>query len=136
MKLLRDFRNFAFGGSLVDLAIGLALGVAFGDVLQSLVDNVITPLVAAIFGKPNFDSLHVKVGQGDITYGKFLTSFVGFLLLAFVIMLLVKLVVRLTGREPAGAQGSRECPWCKEWIAVDALVCKSCTRDVEPVVTG
>ena len=134
MRLLRDFRNFAFGGSVVDLAIGLALGAAFGDMLQSLVDHIITPFVAAIFGKPNFDSLHWKVGHGDVEYGAFLTSFVGFVLLAFVVMLLVKGVVRLTGHEPAGAQGSRECPWCKEWIAVDALVCKECTRDVEPVV--
>ena len=129
-----DFKNFAFSGSLVDLAIGLAIGTAFGAVIQSLVDHLITPIVAAIFGKPSFNSLHWKVGKGDIQYGTSLTDLLGFMLLAPVIMFLVKGIPKATGREVAGAQGSRECPWCKEFIAVDALVCKCCTRDVEPVV--
>ncbi len=133
--LLKDFRAFAFGGNLVDLAVGLALGAAFAGVVQSLVDDIILPLVAAIFGKPSFDDLAIQVGSGRITYGKFLTVFLAFLLLAFVILLLVKAVRKATGMEAAGAQGNRECDHCKSFIPVDASVCMYCTRDVDPLVT-
>ncbi len=133
-KLLTEFREFAFAGNLVDLAIGVAIGAAFGDVVQSLVDNLIMPLVAAIFGQPSFDALVVTVNGSAITYGAFLTDFVGFLLLAFTIMMLVKLIRRLTKIEAAGAQGAVECPHCLTFIPVDARVCMACTRDVVPVV--
>ena len=133
--LLRDFRLFAFSGNLIDLAIGIAIGAAFAGVVQSLVDHIILPLVAAIFGKPNFDALNLKVGQGNIEYGKFLTVLLAFLLLALVIMFLVKAVRKATGMEAAGAQGNHECDHCKSFIPVDATVCMFCTRDVVPVVT-
>ena len=134
MQLLRNFKNFAFGGNLIELAVGLALALAFEQVVSSLVENVILPLVAAIFGEPNFDRFTLTIGDGVITYGSFLTTLVSFLLLAFVLMLLVRAVTRVTGREIAGVQGLRDCDHCKEWIAVDASVCKFCTRDVVPVV--
>ena len=133
--LLRDFRSFAFGGSLVDLAIGIAIGAAFAGVVDSLVTNVILPLVADLFGSPNFNTLHASIrGKARIEYGTFITDFVAFLLLAFVILLLVKLIKRLTGVEAVGAQGNRECDHCKSFIPVDASVCMYCTRDVEPIV--
>lgn len=134
-KLLQDFRAFAFGGSLVDLAIGIAIGAAFAGVVDSLVKNLILPLVADLVGSPNFNSLHGSIrGKARIEYGTFLTDFIAFLLLAFVILLLVKLIKRLTGVEAVGAQGNRECDYCKSFIPVDATVCMFCTRDVEPVV--
>lgn len=132
--LLNEFKTFALGGNLVDLAIGIAIGAAFAAVVQSLVDNVILPIVAAIFGEPNFDALSFTIGQGEVEYGKFLTTFVGFLLLALVIMFLVKAIRRATGIEAAGAQGTRECPFCLTFIPVDATACMACTRDVQPVV--
>ncbi len=132
--LIKEFKTFALGGNLVDLAIGIAIGAAFAAVVQSLVDNVILPLVAAIFGEPNFDALKLTIGQGEIEYGKFLTTLVGFLLLALVIMFLVKAIRRATGIEAAGAQGTRECPHCLTFIPVDATVCMACTRDVQPIV--
>ncbi len=107
LKLLTEFREFAFAGNLVDLAIGVAIGAAFGDVVQSLVNNLIMPLVAAIFGQPSFDALMVTVNGSDITYGAFLTDFVGFLLLALTIMMLVKLIRRLTKIERPARRG----PW-------------------------
>ena len=132
-KLFSEFRTFAFSGSLLDVAIGLAIGAAFAAVVQSLVDNVILRLVAALFGEPSFD-VTVPVGQGSIRLGAFLTDLVSFLLLAFVVLLLVKAVKRATGKEAAGAQGNRECDFCKSFIPVDATVCMFCTRDVEPLV--
>ncbi len=133
--LLNEFKSFALGGNLVDLAIGIAIGAAFAAVVQSLVDNIILPIVAAIFGEPSFDALSVTIGRGKIEYGKFLTVLVSFLLLALVIMLLVKAIRRATGVEAAGAQGTRECPYCMTFIPVDASVCMACTRDVQPVVS-
>jgi large conductance mechanosensitive channel len=133
-KLLTEFKTFAFGGNLVDIAIGIAIGVAFAGVVQSLVDHIILPLVAAIFGQPSFHSLHGSLRGTRIPYGDFLTDLVSFLLLAFVIMMLVKAIKRLTGVEAAGAQGNRECDFCKSFVPVDAVVCMYCTRDIEPVV--
>lgn len=133
-KLLSEFKTFAFGGNLVDIAIGIAIGAAFAGVVQSLVDNIILPLAAAIFGQPSFAALHGSVRGTRIPYGNFLTDLVGFLLLAFVILMLVKLIKRLTGVEAAGAQGAVECNYCKSFIPVDASVCMYCTRDVVPIV--
>ncbi len=133
-KLLIEFKEFALGGSLVDLAIGIAIGVAFAGVVEALVADVILPLVADLFGSPNFDGLSFTIrGQAQIEYGKFLTVFVSFLLLAFVVLLLVKLIKKLTGVEVAGKQGSRECPHCASMIPVTAGVCMYCTRDVVPM---
>lgn len=133
-KLLAEFKAFAFSGSLLDVAIGIAIGVAFATVVDSLVSDVILQVVAAIFGQPSFDGLVLRVNDVDIRYGAFLTQLVGFLLLALVVLLLVKLIKRLTGKEAAGAQGNRECDHCRSFIPVDASVCMFCTRDVEPLV--
>ena len=134
-SLLVSFRNFAFSGSLIDLAVGLAIGAAFAAVVESLVGDVILPLVAAIFGAPNFDALVLTVNGGQIRYGAFLTALVSFLLLAFTIMMIVQAIRHATGRETAGAQGSRECDHCKSFIPVDATVCMFCTRDIDPIVS-
>ena len=103
--------------------------------VDSLVGNVILPLVADLFGSPDFTTLHGSIrGNARIEYGTFLTDFVGFLLLALVILFLVKAIKRATGVEAAGAQGNRECDYCKSFIPVDASVCMYCTRDVRPAV--
>ena len=134
MKTLwQEFKTFAFSGNLLDVAIGLAIGVAFATVVESLVGNLILPLVAAIFGQPSFDFI-LSVGRGELQVGQFLTDLLAFLLLALVVLFLVKAVKQLTGKEAAGAQGNRECDYCKSFIPVDATVCMFCTRDVEPLV--
>ena len=132
-RLLAEFKAFAFSGSLLDVAIGIAIGVAFAAVVDSLVENLILPLVAAIFGQPSFDYVQ-DVGHGRLFIGQFLTDFLNFLLLALVVLFLVKAIKRVTGKEAAGAQGNRECDFCKSFIPVDATVCMFCTRDVEPLV--
>ena len=133
-KLLDEFRTFAFSGSLLDVAIGIAIGAAFAGVVDSLVKNVILQVVAAIFGQPSFNSLDFGLNGATIGIGHFLTDFVSFLLLAFVVLMLVKLIKRTTGKEAAGAQGNRECDHCKSFVPVDASACMYCTRDIEPLV--
>lgn len=133
-KLLQDFKAFALGGSLVDLAIGIAIGAAFAGVVQALVDDLIAPIPAAILGENNLAALSFTINNAEFKYGDFLVVFVSFLLLALAILFIVKGIKRLTGVEAAGAQGNRECDYCKSFIPVDASVCMFCTRDVEPIV--
>ena len=132
-KLLGEFKTFAFSGNLVDVAIGIAIGVAFASVVDSLVGDVITPLVGAIFGQPEIAYVQ-DVGKGRLEIGAFLTELLNFLLLALVVLFLVKGIKKLTGKEAVGAQGSRECDHCKSFVPVDASVCMYCTRDIEPLV--
>ena len=134
-KLLQEFKAFALGGSLVDLAIGIAIGVAFAGVVQALVDDLIAPIPAAILGENDFGALSFTVNGAEFKYGDFVVVFVGFLLLALAILFIVKGIKNLTGVEAAGAQGSRECEHCESFIPVTARVCMYCTRDVEPIVS-
>lgn len=88
--MLKEFRNFLFRGNLLDLATAVILGVAFNAVVQSLVNGVLMPLIAAIVGKPNFDELTLGVGDGVIRYGTFLTQLVNFVIVALVIFMILK----------------------------------------------
>jgi large conductance mechanosensitive channel len=131
--LAQEFRNCAFSGNLIDLAVGIAVGAAFGALVQSQVGNMIMPLVAAVFGKPDFNSLTFTLHHSRFHYGSVLTSLIAFMSLAVTLMFLLKGIRRLTGKEAAGAQGNRECDHCKSFIPVDAGVSMFCTRDVEPL---
>jgi large conductance mechanosensitive channel len=92
--MLKEFRNFIFRGNLLDLAVAVIMGTAFGAVVQSLVKDVLTPIIAALVGKPNFDSLTLHIGDGLVAYGRFLTVLVNFLFVATVIFFLLKAASR------------------------------------------
>ena len=130
-KSWAEFKAFAMGGNMLDLALGFIIGAAFATLVESLAKNILMQLVAAIFGTPDFSSLSLTVHDAEITYGAFLTDLVSFLLLALVLFLIVKLVKR-AGMGNFRAQGQRECPHCKEFVAIDAIKCKWCTADIEP----
>jgi len=86
---MKGFRTFLLRGNLVDLAVAVVIGVAFNAVVQALVNDIITPLIAAIAGKPNFASLSVHVGNGVFAYGLFLNALISFLLIAAVVYFLI-----------------------------------------------
>jgi large conductance mechanosensitive channel len=130
--LMKDFKGFALSGNVVDLALGVIIGAAFAAVVQSFADNVLMGFIGALFGKPNFDQLTFSVGKGTVEYGKFLSTLVSFLIIAFVLLMLVKGLMRVGMN--FRAQGSRECDFCKEFVAVDASRCKFCTSSLVPVV--
>ncbi len=130
-KAWAEFKAFALSGNMFDLALGFIIGAAFSALVESLAGDVIMQFVAAIFGQPDFSALTFTLNGSEIRYGSFLTGLLNFLLLAFVLFVLVKLMKR-AGLGNFRAQGSRECPYCKEFIPVDALKCKECTADVEP----
>lgn len=102
-KLMRDFREFINRGNLLAIAVGFILGGAFSGLVTALVENIIMPLVAIPFGKPNFDSaLVLSINDAEIRFGAFLTVTVTFLSIAFVLFLMVKLYNRATGSNPSG----------------------------------
>lgn len=132
--MIKEFKEFAFRGNMIDLAVGIVIGAAFGAVVNSFAQDVLMNVVAAVFGKPDFQTLVFKVGRGTIAYGRFLTSAVSFLLVAFALFFVVKAINRAMGPRDAPAEppARRECPYCTTSIAVVATRCPACTSEVEP----
>ena len=89
-RVLDEFKAFAFRGNLIDLAVAVILGLAFSAVITALVDHVLMPIIASIFGRPNFSSLVLEIGEGEIRYGLFLNALVAFVLIAFALFFVVK----------------------------------------------
>jgi len=134
-QLIAEFKAFAFRGSLLDLAVGIILGLAFAAVVQALVNGILLQIVAAIFGQPDFNGLSFGLGQADIHYGLFLTQLVNFLAVAVVLFFVVRAVNRIVRPRgaPAEPAETRECPYCYSVIPVAATRCSGCTGAVEPV---
>jgi large conductance mechanosensitive channel len=130
--MFKEFREFAFKGDVIDLAVGIVIGAAFGAIVKSFVDNLINPLVGLVGGgKAALDGLAIQVTPDvAIKYGAFLSAFVNFLIVAFAIFLVVKAANRFRRAEEAT---SRECPFCLTEIPKAATKCSSCTSEVPAV---
>ncbi|MFO7298577.1 MAG: large conductance mechanosensitive channel protein MscL [Actinomycetes bacterium] len=110
-KMLKEFRDFALKGNLLDIAVGFILGAAFGTLVDSLVADIITPLIAGIAGEPNFSNLVLKVGDAEIAYGNFLNAAISFLLVAAALFFfIVKPVNALRARLARGEEVVDEAP--------------------------
>ncbi len=131
--LLKEFKAFASGGNLIDLAIGFVIAAAFVKVVESFAEHVLGGIIGALVGEPNFDTLAFSLGDGSVGYGFFLTAIVNFLVVAACLFGIVKVLKRV-GLGNFRAQGQRECPWCREFVAVDAVKCKWCTADLPAVI--
>lgn len=131
-QLISDFKGFALSGNVLDLAIGVIIGAAFSGVVESFAGDILMQLIAAVGGNPDFSAISQAVNGTEIYYGKFLTAFVNFMIIAATLLLLVKALMRvgLNFR----AQGNRECDYCKTFVPVDATRCMACTSELEPVV--
>jgi large conductance mechanosensitive channel len=101
MSLMREFRDFAVRGNVVDLAVAVIIGAAFGKIVSSLVADIIMPLVGILVGGVNYQNLFVQVGNAKIMYGKFIEAVVDFLMIALVIFFMVRLINRLHRKEEA-----------------------------------
>jgi large conductance mechanosensitive channel len=97
--MLREFREFISRGNLVELAVAVILGLAFNAVVQSLVEDVFTPLIAAIFGQPDFSQITIAIGESQIRIGDFLNALIAFVITAFVLFLVVRAYNRAFPRE-------------------------------------
>jgi large conductance mechanosensitive channel len=131
-----EFKQFLLRGNVVDLAVGIVVGVAFTGVVQALVRDLLTPLIAAIFGKPDFSRLTFTVHQSRFAYGDFLNALVSFLLVAFAMFFFVvkpinALVSRSRERESPDPS-TRKCPECLSEIPLQARRCSFCTVEVAP----
>jgi large conductance mechanosensitive channel len=136
--ILREFRTFVLRGNVVELAIAVVIGVAFTAVVTALVRDVITPLIAAIGGKPNFADLTLTLNHSRILYGDFLNSLISFLIVASVVYFLIAMpmnrLIALTQRsQRAAAPTTRECPECLSRVPLAARRCAFCT---EPLVSA
>ncbi|HYY10208.1 MAG TPA: large conductance mechanosensitive channel protein MscL [Kineosporiaceae bacterium] len=132
-RFLRDFRVFALSGNVVDLAIGVILGLAFQAVVDSFANDVLLQFIAAVFKVPDFSGLSVGINGTQVFYGKTVAALISFLIIAFTLLTLVRLLIRVGMN--FRAQGNRECDYCKSFVPVDASRCMFCTSQLEPVVT-
>ena len=107
--MLKEFKEFALRGNLLDVTVGLVLALAFTGVVNALVDGVLMPIIAALFGEPNFDTITIGVGdRGEILIGSLITAIVNFLLIAWVLFLVVKAANRLRKPAPEAEAGPTE----------------------------
>jgi large conductance mechanosensitive channel len=139
--MLKEFRQFVMRGNVVDLAVAVVIGAAFGAVVTALVADLITPLVAAIFGKPSFAGLSFEINKSRFLYGAFINAVLAFLVVAAAIFFLVvrplnALAARRAAREPDAPATTRECPECLSEIPIAAHRCAYCTSAVPAADPG
>ena len=148
---LKEFKEFAMRGNVIDLAVGVIIGGAFQKIVTSVVNDLVMPLIGLITKGSDFATKFVALDGGEyatieeataagaaiLTYGNFIAVTIDFLIMAFVIFLLVKGLNKLTsiGKKPEpvveAAPTTKVCPFCKSEIAIDATKCAHCTSDVE-----
>ncbi len=135
-KLLKEFRDFAVKGNALNLAVGVLIGGAFQGIVNSLVNDIISPVIG-LFGKSDFSAYILTINGVEIKYGSFITAIINFLILAFVIFMIVKGVNSLTSlgkkkEEPVVEEPTTKiCPFCQSEISIKAVKCPHCTSDVE-----
>lgn len=125
-KLLKEFKEFAMKGNVVDLAIGVVIGGAFSAIVSSVVEDLITPLIGAIFGQPDFSGIKL----GPIALGNFINAVVNFLIVAFCLFAVVKAINKMKKPAPA-PKAARKCPFCKSEIDDEATRCPHCTSELK-----
>jgi large conductance mechanosensitive channel len=143
--MLKEFRDFAARGNVIDLAVGVIIGAAFGKVVASIVADLIMPPIGMALGRVNFSNLFVSLngvsypsleaakqaGAPTINYGIFLNTMIEFLIVAFAVFLLVKQINRLKKPAPAVVPETRDCPFCVSKIPIKATRCPFCTSQVQ-----
>ena len=127
--MLKEFREFAIRGNVMDLAIAVIIGGAFGKIITSLVNDVLMPLIGLVLGGVNFSELSITVGAAVIKWGAFVQSIIDFIIIAFVIFMLVRAMNRLKRDEPV-TPTTKECPHCFTTIPLKAARCPNCTSQL------
>ena len=144
--MFKEFRQFIMRGNVLDLAIGVIIGGAFGKIVTSLVNDIIMPPVGLLAGKVDFTSLFINLsstpyatlteaqaaGAPTINYGLFVNTVIDFLIVALVVFVLVRQVNRLYPRPAPAAPDTRECPYCLSTIRLKATRCAHCTAELKP----
>lgn len=128
--MLKEFREFAMRGNVMDLAIAVIIGGAFGAIVTSLVNDILMPLIGLLLGGIDFSALAFQVGNAVIKWGAFVQAVINFIIIAFVVFLIVRAINRLKGPAPVAAPTTKECPRCFTMIPLKATRCPNCTSEL------
>lgn len=143
-KFFNDFKAFCMRGNILDLAVGVMIGGAFGSIVTSLVNDMLMPIIGLITGGVNFSGLFLALdfqayptmeaakaaGVGTLNYGAFLQAVLNFLIMAFCVFLIVRLMARLMPKKEEPRAEKRKCPYCKKDIDEEASKCPYCTSEL------
>ena len=133
---MKGFRAFLLRGNVVDLAVGVVIGVAFGAVVTAFVKDIVTPLIAALGGQPNFSNLYFTVNKSKFLYGDFINAVIAFVIIAAVVYYLVILpvnaLIERSRREPPADPTTKKCTECLSEIPIAAKRCAFCTSPQNP----
>jgi large conductance mechanosensitive channel len=150
VRMFKEFKEFAVKGNVVDMAVGIIIGAAFGTIVKSLVSDVIMPPIGLLLGNVDFSNLYVLLKAGTtagpyasladaqaagavtLNYGVFFNTIISFLIVAFSVFLIVKQINRLKREEeaPPAAPTTKECPYCFSAIPIKATKCPACTSSL------
>ncbi len=143
--MLKEFKDFALRGNVVDMAVGIIIGAAFTGVVNSLVANVLMPPIGLLLGRVDFSDLFInlsrtqypsldaakKAGAATIAYGVFINTVINFVIVAFAVFLLVRQINRLYKQAPPPAPTTKDCPFCATAIPPAAVRCPHCTSELK-----
>ena len=128
-KLFQDFKKFCSRGNILELATGVMIGGAFTTIVNSLVNDMLMPVID-FQSSPSAEAANAA-GVGTVNYGAFLQNIINFIIIAFCVFLLVKAMNKLLHKEEAVKEAARKCPYCKSVVEKDATRCPHCTSDIE-----
>ena len=128
----KDFKEFALRGNVIDLAVGVIIGAAFGRIVTALVNDIIMPMVGVFLGGISFSNLTITVGNAVIKWGDFVQAVIDFLIIAIIVFLMVRGINRLQKNEPDKKQAptTKDCPYCFTSIPIKATRCPNCTSEL------
>jgi large conductance mechanosensitive channel len=142
--MLKEFKEFAVKGNVMDLAVGVVIGAAFGKIVTSFVSDILMPPIGRVLGKVDFSNLFFDLsgqnhatlaeakaaGAATINYGMFVNTVIDFLIVAFAVFLMVRQINRLRAQPAAAAVNTKECPYCLTLVPQKATRCASCTSEL------
>ncbi len=131
--MIKEFRNFVLRGNVLDLAVAVIIGAAFGKIVASLVTDIITPIIGLVMGGVDFSGLSTTVGDAVITWGLFVQAIIDFLVIAFVVFLIVKAAnsLKKPAPVPTPETTTKECSHCYSVISIKASRCPNCTSELD-----
>jgi large conductance mechanosensitive channel len=144
--MLKEFKKFAIRGNVIDLAVAVIIGAAFGAIVSSFVNDIIMPVIGLLLGKIDFRNLFIVLGDGSfdtveaakeagvatLNYGIFINTIISFIIIALSIFFVVRWIGKMKKKEevPAAAPTTKKCPYCISEISIDAKKCPNCTSDL------
>jgi len=151
MGMIKEFREFAVKGNVVDMAVGIIIGAAFGTIVQSLVADIIMPPIGLLLGNVDFSSLFVVLREGTaagpyatpaiakaagavtLNYGLFINTVISFIIVAFAVFMMIRTINRLKREQPAPAAAptTKDCPFCYTAVPIKAVRCPHCTSELK-----